>query len=93
MFEIIVSCKGLPESVALGAIDDILEEFTERPWHRDVTCWWKSSMLFLRANNDYDQDGMALSEEFSDVVCACTPIQDEIIIAVVSVSKFPGSDA
>jgi len=93
MFEIVTSCSGLSESVARSAIADILEEFAERPWHEDAACWWEGALLYFRARNDFDEDGSALAHEFSDVICACTPIQDEIAIRVESVAEVPSSDA
>ena len=93
MFEIVVSCSGLPESMARDAIAEILEESSQRTWHENVICWWEGDLLYLRVRNDCDVDGSALAHEFSDVVCACTPIQDEIAVSVVSVAVIPGSDA
>lgn len=93
MFEIIVSCSGLGEPIGSAAVADIDEEFLERPWHQNVHCWWADGLLMLRAHNDYDDTGEALADEFSDAVCACTPIATEISIRVVSARQIAGSDA
>ena len=93
MFEIVVSCSGLSETTRHGAVADVAEEFVERPWQTDVHCWWADGLLMLRARNDYDANGQALADEFSDAVCACTPIEGEIGIHIVSVREVSGSDA
>ena len=67
MFRIILSCNGVPPSVASEAALDIATEFTEhRPWHRNVSCRWTGSHLILQAENDFDSEGLALMDEFSD---------------------------
>lgn len=94
MFEVMVSCEGVSEPAARNGIDDILEEFSTRPWEQNVRCCWHDNKLLLGATNDFDDDGKALADEFSDVVCACLPIEDKTIrFSVVSVSTIPGSDA
>ncbi|OOW72287.1 hypothetical protein Xmlh_06165 [Xanthomonas axonopodis pv. melhusii] len=93
MFEILFSCNGLSEATGISAALDVADEFVERPWHSDVHCLRDGSSLILRARNDYDHDGQALADEFSDAVCACTPIEIEISIRVVSVREVPSSDA
>jgi len=50
---------------------DITEEFTHRPWHQNVQCSWDGSRLTLQADNDFDADGSALADEFSDAIAAC----------------------
>jgi hypothetical protein len=47
----------------------------------------------LRARNDYDENGQALADEFADAVCACTPVEGEISIRLVSVGEISRSDA
>ncbi len=94
MFEIVVSCKGVSEQAADTGLADILEEFSERPWHQSVTCRWDNDRILLQARNDYDSTGQALLDEFSDAICACIPIENSTIsFSVESVVKLPGSDA
>ena len=93
MFEIVVSCSGLSEATGRVADTDIANEFVERPWHIDVRCWWEGDLLLLCARNDYDTNGQALADEFSDAVCACTPIEGEIGIHVVTVRQITEGDA
>ena len=94
MFEIVVSCKGISERAALASLDDLVQEFAERPWQSVVTCQWNDDRIILRARNDYDSTGQALLDEFSDAICACVPIEDSTIsFAVESVTTLAGSDA
>jgi hypothetical protein len=53
-----------------AAARDITEEFAHRPWHQNVHCEWDGSRLVLHAENDYDSDGLALMDEFSDAITA-----------------------
>lgn len=94
MFKITVSCQGVSQPAALAGFPDILEEFATRPWHQNVSCKWANERIVLAAENDYDSNGQALLDEFSDVICACLPIESEPISFVVeSVSELPGSNA
>ena len=71
MFRIVLTCSGiLPEDGSQAAID-VTEEFTHRPWQRNVKCTWTGQELILEAENDVDEKGLALQDEFSDAVCAC----------------------
>jgi hypothetical protein len=71
-FRIVLSCSGVPASAGPKAAQDIAKEFGQyHPWHRDVQCIWDGSKLVLSATNDYDDDGSALSDEFSDSISAC----------------------
>jgi hypothetical protein len=49
----------------------ISNEFAHRPWHENVTCIWDGSQLILHAENDFDSNGLALVDEFSDAISAC----------------------
>ena len=71
MFHILLECNGIPVEAGAQAAADIEEEFTHRPWHRNVRCDWDGSRLRLQASNDFDANGLALLDEFSDAICAC----------------------
>lgn len=71
MYRVILSCVGVPQAVGAAAAIDIAEEFTHRPWHQNVHCSWDGSKLILQADNDFDTDGSALADEFSDAISAC----------------------
>lgn len=71
MFRIVLSCDGVPPSAAPEVALDIAAEFTEhRTWHRKVSCRWTGSQLILQAENDFDSEGLALMDEFSDCLSA-----------------------
>lgn len=71
MYRITLACKGVPSQLGPVAAADVTEEFSHRPWHQNVRCDWDGEQLLLHAENDWDADGKALLDEFSDVVSAC----------------------
>jgi len=86
MYRIVLACKGVPTDVGAVAARDITEEFTHRPWHKNARCEWDGSRLFLQADNDFDSNGLALMDEFSDAIAACIADGFDGGIDVVSVS-------
>jgi hypothetical protein len=85
MFRIAVSCCGLTNAEGSASVNDILEEFAQRPWHTALECSWSSGVLTLKASNDFDSDGQALLDEFGDAIHACTRYSAPIRLQVVSV--------
>lgn len=71
-YRIVLACHGVPAESGPQAAADIAEEFTHRPWHENVQCTYEDSCLLLTAENDYDAQGLALMDEFSDAISACT---------------------
>ena len=69
-YGITLTCSGIPAEEGAQAANDITEEFAHRPWHQNVRCEWDGSLLILYAENDYDPDGKALIDEFSDAIYA-----------------------
>jgi hypothetical protein len=86
MYRISLACHGVPTEHGAVAAVDIAEEFTHRPWHRAVECSWDGSVLLLNAKNDYDDNGLALSDEFSDAIAACIAPGFDGRIEVLSVA-------
>jgi hypothetical protein len=86
MYRIVVACNGVPANVGAAAVRDITEEFTHRPWHQNVRCEWDGSRLMLQAENDFDSNGLALLDEFSDAISASIADGFDGGIEVVSVS-------
>lgn len=89
MYRIVLACKGVPAKVGAQAAQDVTDEFTHRPWHQNVRCVWDGSRLILHADNDYDLNGLALLDEFSDAISASTAEGFDGDIEVVSVSPLP----
>jgi hypothetical protein len=71
MYKVVLSCGGVPEAAGAEAAADITKEFAEhRTWHKNALCTWDGSRLILSAENDYDSEGLALMDEFSDCISA-----------------------
>ena len=96
MYRIVLACKGVPVHVGAAGARDITEEFTHRPWHQNVRCEWDGSQLVLQADNDFDSNGFALRDEFSDAISACIEDGFDGDIEIVSVnplrSDIPNKD-
>ncbi len=85
MYRIVLVCKGVPRDAGPDAARDIEQEFTHRPWQQNVTCVWDGETLALQADNEYDSNGYALRDEFSDAISACIGAGFDGDIEVVSV--------
>jgi hypothetical protein len=78
MFKITIRADGISPNAGPTVAEDIEKEFREhRPWHERVTCSFEDGTLTLVAFNDWDRDGSALSDEFSDCLSICI-VLDEI---------------
>ena len=92
MYRITLACTGVPSQIGpVGAID-VTEEFSHRPWHQNARCEWDGERLLLHAENDWDADGKALLDEFSDAISAC--IQGTIgygleVVSITSIADTP----
>ena len=69
-YQITLVCTGVPLHVGPELATDVAEEFTHRPWHQNVLCKWDGTVLILQAENDWDADAKALTDEFSDAISA-----------------------
>ena len=87
MYRVTLTCSGLTEIEGAAAVDDILEEFTHRPWHTNVSCEWKDGVLRLSGTNEVDETGLALLDEFGDAISACVNYAGRIHLAIESVSR------
>ena len=71
MYKVVLSCGGVAEVAGAEAAADIIQECSEHlTWHKNVSCTWDGSRLVLSAENDFDSDGRALMDEFSDCIYA-----------------------
>ena len=57
-------------------------------WHENVTCVWNGSQLILQADKDFDSNGLALVDEFSDAISACIKDGFDGDIEVLSVTAL-----
>lgn len=75
MFKITIRAGGIDPGVGPTAAADIENEFRKhRPWHERVTCTFADETLTLVAINDFDSNGLALLDEFSDCLSAYIPL-------------------
>lgn len=95
MFRIVLSCDGVPDHAGPQAAREITDEFAQRPWHRNVKCTWDGniSSLILQAENDFDNDGHALMDEFSDAISASIKEAGDGDIRVLSITNLPNEVA
>lgn len=68
-------------------MSDIREEFGNRQWHHVIDIRWLGQTLLLTAENDYDSNGEALADDFSDTIAAYAPGTPGYSVRVVSVAK------
>jgi hypothetical protein len=87
MFRIVLAWDGVPNARAEGAVA-ITEEFLCRPWHQNVMRNWDGQTLTLQADNDFDEKGLALMDEFSDAVAACVTGTFGYGIRLVSMARL-----
>jgi hypothetical protein len=89
MYRIVLVCRGVPAEIGPEAAADITAEFREcRTWHENVICTWADGLLVQQAENDCDEQGLALSDEFSDCICAYTPATFDFEIEIESVTPL-----
>jgi len=89
MYTIELVCDGCPKEVGEQAAKCITEEFRQRPWHQNVICRWDGENLRLEATNDFDSEGKALTDEFSDSISGCVAEGFEGDIRVGRITSEP----
>jgi hypothetical protein len=85
LYRVIVTCAGVPPQQGASLAANVAEEFAHRPWEEHVRCEWDGSVLSLRADNDFDANGLAVLDEFRDAVIACLAEFTSVTFAVASV--------
>jgi hypothetical protein len=70
MYRVILASACVTPDAAEETARYITEEFKRRTWHSNVKCEWDGTRLILQADNDFDSNGLALLDEFSDVISA-----------------------
>ena len=81
MYRVILACDGVPAAEGAEAAIDIERAFREhRSHHQNVSCRFVDGKLVLEAENDFDADGLALMDEFSDCISAyvATPFDGDM---------------
>ncbi len=83
MFRVVLECSGVPIDEGAEAAADIEREFHDyRFHHQNVRCIFDGGKLILTAENDFDADGLALMDEFSDCISAyvATPFDGDLAL-------------
>jgi hypothetical protein len=88
MYRIVLACDGIPADAGAQSARDISDEFKHRSWHKNATCVWDGSQLILQAENDFDSNGLALLDEFSEAISACAKDGGDGDIKIVSVTEI-----
>jgi hypothetical protein len=88
MFHIVLESEVAETAGPQQAALDITEEFLNRPWHQNVRCTWDGRALRLEADNDYDDNGLALRDEFSDAISAFVKDPGDGDLRVISVTTY-----
>jgi hypothetical protein len=84
-YEVTLRCCGPNLENAATVVRDILDGFKERPWHENVRLEWTGECLVLRVENDFDDDGNALQDEFSDELSGATAADWQGNLQIVAV--------
>jgi hypothetical protein len=71
MFRITIECMGIPTDAGPSGAADIEKEFRDhRRWWLQPKCTYVDGKISLTVTSDFDADGKALSDEFSDCLSA-----------------------
>jgi len=84
-FRVTLTCGGLTEREGERAPHDVAAEFQQRPWHSNVAVRWDDTLPWLAAENDFDRNGLALFDEFFEVVVACVKAPGAREFKIVSI--------
>lgn len=85
MHRVTLNCEGVPSLSGADAAAGITQEFKEHRTHfHNVQCRFLDGALILVADSDFDSDGVALMDEFSDLIAAFLPPFDGDIRVVSS---------
>lgn len=85
-YRVVLQCEGVPPDAGTKAAVDITANFSKRNWHRSAVCAWDGKSLTLTTENDFDKDGRATMDEFSDEISACISGGFDGDIKVISTS-------
>jgi len=89
MFRIVLAATGISREDNPTVAQDIELDFKDRSWNQNVHCYWDDqSRLILEAENDFDDDGRALLDEFSDEISACAENVGDGGLEVISVRQM-----
>ena len=89
MYRLTLVCAGIPASKGPETAQDIMNEFARhRRHHSNVLCSYADGKLTLVAENDFDPNGLALMDEFSDCLSAFISMPFEGDLTVQSIASL-----
>jgi len=89
MYRVVLRIESVPPDVGSEAAADITDGFKQRPWHQKAICSYVDGGLTLTSENDFDENGLATLDEFSDEYCAnIVQYENSGGLSVVSVESF-----
>jgi hypothetical protein len=87
MYRLVLVCSGIPAGEGPEAAQAITAEFADhRTHHQNVICSYSDGKLTLVAENDFDPNGLALMDEFSDCLSAfiSTPFDGDLRVQSIA---------
>lgn len=87
-YRVVLQCDGVPAAFGAEGAKCIAANFAKRTWHKNATCSWEVNHLTLSVENDFDRDGRAVMDEFSDEISACIPGGFNGDLRVISVTEI-----
>ena len=95
-YRIKLRCDGVPVDQGEQGAKCITSAFrTNRSWHQNAECTWDGASLHLSVENDFDKNGLATWDEFSDEITACIEALfdgDLVIVSVEPIGSAPSGD-
>lgn len=90
MYRVILRVERVPDDIGPQMATDITDGFKERTWHEKVVCSYEDGGLTLTSENDFDDNGLATLDEFSDEFSAnlLRSYEDDGNLRVLSVEEF-----
>jgi hypothetical protein len=89
MYRVTLACACVTDEEGPAVAADIEREFSEhRPHHSNVACRFSGRDLILVAENDYDERGLALMDEFSDCISAYVREPLEGPVRILAIEEF-----
>jgi hypothetical protein len=90
MYRVILRIERVPSDIGPQMAADITHGFKGRTWHEKAICSYEDGGLTLTSENDFDFNGLATQDEFSDEFSAnlARSYDNDGNLRVVSVSEF-----
>ena len=87
-YRAVLQCNGVPSAVGAEGAKRITANFAKRTWHKNAMCSWDGNHLTLSVENDFDREGRAVMDEFSDEISASIRGGFDGDVRVISVTEI-----